>query len=60
MYDNGLNSELLKMNQLITWMSYKPESRLPGEIPTTSDMQMIYHSNDRKQRETKEPLEGEE
>ena len=41
-------------------MSYKPESRLPGEIPTTSDMQMIYHSNDRKQRETKEPLEGEE
>ena len=23
------------------WMSYKLESRLPGEIPTTSDMQMI-------------------
>ena len=23
------------------WMNHKPESRLPGEIPTTSDMQMI-------------------
>ena len=42
------------------WMSYKLESRLLGEITTTSDMQMIYHSNGRKGRETKEPLdEGE-
>ena len=23
------------------WMNHKPESRLPGEISTTSDMQMI-------------------
>ena len=23
------------------WMKHKPESRLPGEIATTSDMQMI-------------------
>ena len=30
------------------WMNHKPESRLPGEIPKTSDMQMIPgggHSN---------------
>ena len=27
---------------------HKLESRLLGEISTTSDMKMIYHSNDRK------------
>ena len=36
------------------WMSYKLESRLLGEI-TTSDR--WYHSNDRKWRGTKEPLD---
>ena len=41
------------------WMTHKLESRLLGEISTTSDMQMI-HFNGRKQRGTKEPLdEGE-
>ena len=38
------------------WMSHKLESRLPGEISTTSDMQMI-SPNRRKQRGTKEPLD---
>ena len=41
------------------WMNHKLESRLWGEISTTSDMQM-YHSKGRKQRGTKQPLdEGE-
>ena len=26
---------------MLGWMKHKLESRLPGEIPTTSDMQMI-------------------
>ena len=43
----------------IGWMNHKLESRLPGEISTTSDMQ-IQQSNGRKQKETKDPLdEGE-
>ena len=41
------------------WMNHKLESSLPGEISTTSDMQMIPLSC-RKWRGTKEPLdEGE-
>ena len=41
------------------WMKHKLESRLPGEISTTSDMQVI-PSNGRKPRETREHLdEGE-
>ena len=36
------------------WMKHKMESRLPGEISITSDMQMIPHS--RKQRRTKSLL----
>ena len=41
------------------WMTHNLESRLPGEIPTISDCRW-YHSNGRKWRETKEPLdEGE-
>ena len=38
------------------WMKHKLESRLPGEIPITSDMQMtpLYG---RKWRGTKEPLD---
>ena len=39
------------------WMKHKLESRLLGEISTTSDMQMI--PNGRKLRGTKKPLEGE-
>ena len=27
--------------EMLGWMTYKMESRLPGEISTTSDMQMI-------------------
>ena len=40
-------------------MKHKLESRLPGEIPITSDMQMT-HTYGRKQRRTKEPLEESE
>ena len=41
------------------WMKHKLESRLPGEISITSDMQINY-SKVRKYRVTKEPLdEGE-
>ena len=44
--------------EILGWMNHKLESRLPGEISTTSDMQI--HVNSRKQRGTKEPLdEGE-
>ena len=38
------------------WMKHKLESRLPGEIPITSDTQMI-PPHGRKQRRTKEPLD---
>ena len=41
------------------WMKHKQESRLPGEISITSDMQMI-HSIGGKQRGTKEPLREDE
>ena len=34
--------------KMLGWMKHKLESRLLGEITTTSDMQMIYHSNGRK------------
>ena len=27
--------------EMLSWMNYKLKSRLPGEISTTSDMQMI-------------------
>ena len=36
------------------WMKHKLESRLPGEISITSDIQMT-PPYDRKQRRTKEP-----
>ena len=39
------------------WMKHKLESRLPGEISTTSDMQVI-PSNGRKPRKTRELLDG--
>ena len=38
------------------WRKHKLESRLPGEISITSDMQMT-PPYVRKQRETKEPLD---
>ena len=28
--------------EMLGWMSYKLESRLPGEIPTTSDIQILF------------------
>ena len=45
--------------EMLGWMNHKLESRLLGEISTTSDMQMTHFSG-RKWRGTKEPLdEGE-
>ena len=41
------------------WMKHKLESRLPEEIPKTSDMHMTPPYG-RKQRETKEPLDESE
>ena len=44
---------------MLGWKKHKLESRLPGEISITSDMQMT-PSYGRKQKRTKEPLdEGE-
>ena len=42
---------------MLDWKKHKLESRLPGEISITADMQMI---PDRKQRRTKEPLDESE
>ena len=39
--------------EMLGWMNHKLESRLLGELSTTSDMQMIPR---RKGRGTKEPL----
>ena len=39
-----------------SWMKHKLESRIPGEIPITSDTQMTPPYG-RKQRGTKEPLD---
>ena len=41
--------------EMLGWMKHKLESRLPGEISVTSDMQMA-HSYGKKGRRTKEPL----
>ena len=41
--------------EILGWMKHKLESRLPGEISITSDMQMT-SSFWQKQRKTKEPL----
>ena len=46
--------------KMLGWMKHKLESRLLGEISITSDMQMIYHCNGRKQRRTKVPLDESE
>ena len=45
--------------KMLGWMNHKLESRLPGEISITSDMQMTQPYG-RKQRETKEPLDESE
>ena len=42
--------------EMLGWMKHKLESRLLGEISTTSDR----YSNGRKQRGTKEPLKESE
>ena len=45
--------------EMLSWLKHKLESRLPGEISTTSDMQTT-PPHGRKRRGTKEPLnEGE-
>ena len=45
--------------EMLGWMKHKLESRLLGEISTTSDMQMT-PSYGRKQRRTKEPFDESE
>ena len=40
--------------EMLDWSKHKLESRLPGEISITSDMQMTPHFG-RKQRKTKQP-----
>ena len=39
---------------MLDWMKHKLESRLPGEISITADMQMTYPYG--RKRRTKEPL----
>ena len=43
--------------EMLGWKKHKLESRLPGEISITSDMQMIPLISGRKRRGTKEPLD---
>ena len=45
--------------EMLGWRKHKLESRLPGEISITSDMQMTPHFG-RKQRGTKESLDESE
>ena len=45
--------------EMLSWMKHKLESRLPGEISITSDMQMILPLW-QKARRTKEPLDESE
>ena len=44
--------------EMLGWMKHKLESRLPGEISISSDMQMTLPYG-RKQTRTKVPLESE-
>jgi len=46
--------------QMPGWMKHVLESRLPGEISITSDMQMIPPYGRKKKRGTKEPLDESE
>ena len=52
-------ANLTSMKSTSCEMTHKPESRLLGEIPTTSDMQML-SLNGRKQRGTNESLDESE
>ena len=45
--------------KMLDWLKHKLESRLPGEIPITSYMQVTAPLH-RKQRGTKEPLDESE
>ena len=45
--------------EMLDWMKHKLESRLPGDISITSDMQMIPPLW-QKARRTKEPLDESE
>ena len=45
--------------EVLGWMKHKLESRLPGEISITSDMQMTQHLWQKSKR-TKEPLDESE
>ena len=45
--------------EMLAWMKHKLESRLPGEISITSDMQMTQPYG-RKQGGTEEPLDESE
>ena len=42
--------------EMLRWMKHKLESRSPGEVSITSDIQMT-HPYGRKRRGTKEPLD---
>ena len=42
--------------EMLGWMKHKLESRLPGELSITSDMQMT-PPYDRKWRRTRQPLD---
>ena len=46
-----------KSCKMLGWLKQKLESRLPGEISVTSDMQITPHAYGRKPRGTKEPLD---
>ena len=65
-YNNGVYCHLLYLTylqrtswEMLGWMKHKLESRLPGEISITSDMQMKPPYG-RKWRRTKEPLDESE
>ena len=45
--------------EMLEWMKHKLESRLPGDMSITLDVQMT-PPYDRKQRRTKEPLDESE
>ena len=46
-------------HEILGWMDHKLESRLPGEISTTSNVPK-YHSSGRKWRGTNEPFDESE
>ena len=47
-------------SKILGWTNLKLETRLPGEISKTSDMQMIPLNKGRKRRGTKESLDESE